>query len=169
MHGSEYHTIVVLKYSDVTWLCISLCSMLSNIWTNFLSIKTSTINFMCIIIANIRFLKRAQVTRLVLLLCRGLLQLSCSYQYNCYIIQFLLLALELAIQCVKWKRVQCMYISTISIGMSSSNKDWSKQILNSILSVVDWGSCLQNHGGLLKSQQVLLPPHPWPSQSGSSE
>ena len=44
-----------------------------------------------------------------------------------------------------------------------------EQIRNSMSSSVVCGSVVQNHGGLLNSQQVLVGPHPCPSQRGSSE
>ncbi len=41
------------------------------------------------------------------------------------------------------------------------------QTLISIFSLVGEGSCLINHGGLSKEQQVLVRPHPFPSHRGS--
>ena len=60
------------------------------------------------------------------------------------------------------------YSSTISVAISSRVYDVRAHSLSSMSSVVGCGSCLQNQGGLLKLQQVLVGPHPAPSQSGSS-
>ena len=50
----------------------------------------------------------------------------------------------------------------------SSNSGSSWQILTSRSSEVGWGSMVQKYGGLFCMQQVLLGPHPSPSQRGSS-
>ena len=55
----------------------------------------------------------------------------------------------------------------VSMAISSSFRLSSLHSLSSMSSVVGCGSCLQNQGGLLKLQQVLVGPHPAPSQSGS--
>ena len=61
-------------------------------------------------------------------------------------------------------------ISISCTGVSSfSRKEGDVALLImriSISSVVGWSSCLQNHGGLLNSQQALELAQPWPSQSG---
>ena len=54
----------------------------------------------------------------------------------------------------------------ISTGVSSSGAA-SRHKRISILSIVVEGSCLRNHGRLLKSQQSLFGPQPAPSHSGS--
>ena len=63
-------------------------------------------------------------------------------------------------------------ISISSIGVSSFSRAKTPTTLPnmriSISSVVVWFSCLQNHGGLLNSQQGLEPAQPWPSHSGLS-
>ena len=45
-------------------------------------------------------------------------------------------------------------------GVSSTEVDCWSHTRTSMLSVVGVGSCLENHGGLLKEQQVLVDPHP---------
>ena len=61
-------------------------------------------------------------------------------------------------------------ISISCTGVSSfSRREDDRALLIiriSISSVVVWSSCLQNHGGLLNSQQALELAQPWPSQSG---
>ena len=59
-------------------------------------------------------------------------------------------------------------MSTSSTWWSSSASIWSAQILSSKSSALVWSSILQNHGGVLNWQQVLVGPHPAPSHRGSS-
>ncbi len=59
----------------------------------------------------------------------------------------------------------CTYSSMISRGVEPAGP--GLQTLISMFSLVGEGSCLINHGGLLKEQQVLVRPHPFPSHRGS--
>lgn len=60
---------------------------------------------------------------------------------------------------------ECTYISTLDMARSSFALRSCEHTLMSMGSMVG-GISLLNHGGLLNEQQVLLAPHPSPSQSG---
>ena len=85
---------------------------------------------------------------------------KCILSYQVALILVSVCALSLAVDMLINLHSYLMYISTISSGESSRLVSSSAHSLSSTSSVVDCWSCVQNHGGLLKEQQVLVGPHP---------